>query len=396
MPERARRPIAVTLAYYIGFIALGLTTASLGPTLPGLAEQTQTRLSEISLLFTARSFGYLLGSLLSGRLYDRFRGHLLLACGLAGMAAALGMVPLMSVIAVLVAVLFVIGAMEGFLDVGANTLIVWVHREKVGPFMNGLHFFFGFGAFLSPLLVAQTVLWSGGIAGAYWALAALIIPIAMAIGRLPSPPILRGRTAGGETERMPYRVVGLTALFFFLYVGAEVGFAGWIFTYVTQLRLADETTAALINSVFWGALTLGRLASIPLAMRFSPRALLATDLIGGAISAGVMVALPDQMPALWVGAFGLGLCMASIFPTMLSLAGTRMPMTGKINGIFFAASSAGGMSVPWLIGQLFERIGPQSLMWAILTSMALASAMFVMLERQAAPRGEAAHAAQRV
>jgi len=58
----ARRPIAATLAYYVGFIALGLTTASLGPTLPGLAEQTQTRLGEISFLFTARSFGYLLGS----------------------------------------------------------------------------------------------------------------------------------------------------------------------------------------------------------------------------------------------------------------------------------------------------------------------------------------------
>ena len=384
--ERARRPIAATLSYYVGFITLGLTTASLGPTLPGLAEQTQTRLGEISFLFTARSFGYLLGSLLSGRLYDWFRGHPLLAFGLIGMAAVLAAVPLMPLVTLLAAILFLVGTAEGFVDVGTNTLIVWVHREKIGPFMNGLHFFFGVGAFLSPLLVAQVALMSGGIAGAYWALALLIVPVAITIARLPSPPILRARAANGERERIQYGLVALIALFFFLYVGAEVGFAGWIFTYVTRRGLADETTAALINSIFWGALTLGRLASIPIAIRFSARRLLAVDLASGVASAAIMVLLPDSTPALWVGAFGLGLSMASIFPTMLSLAGARITMTGNINSIFFAASSAGGMSVPWVIGQLFERINPLVLMWAILLSMLLSSATFIALERYSARR----------
>ena len=48
------------------------------------------------------------------------------------------------------------GVAEGALDVGGNTLLIWVHRHKVGPFMNGLHFFFGAGAFLSPIIIAQT------------------------------------------------------------------------------------------------------------------------------------------------------------------------------------------------------------------------------------------------
>ncbi len=59
---------------------------------------------------------------------------------------------------------------------GGNTLLVWVHREKVGPFMNALHFFLGVGAFLSPIMIAQVVLLSGGIRGAYWALALLMLP----------------------------------------------------------------------------------------------------------------------------------------------------------------------------------------------------------------------------
>ncbi len=57
--------------------------------------------------------------------------------------------------------------------------------------------------------------------------------------------------------------VGGNTLFFFLYVGAEVGFGGWIFTYAVALDLGSETAAAYLTSAFWGALTFGRLLTIP-------------------------------------------------------------------------------------------------------------------------------------
>ena len=76
-----------TAAYYLAFVALGLASASLGPTLPGLAENTQTHLREISFLFTARSLGYLLGSFSGGRFYDRKPGHPVMGLMLIGMAS---------------------------------------------------------------------------------------------------------------------------------------------------------------------------------------------------------------------------------------------------------------------------------------------------------------------
>ena len=48
--------------------------AVLGPTLPYLAKFTQTSFSQISLLFIARSLGYLAGSFIGGYLYDRVSG----------------------------------------------------------------------------------------------------------------------------------------------------------------------------------------------------------------------------------------------------------------------------------------------------------------------------------
>lgn len=178
---------AQTAGYFAAFIALGLVAASLGPTLPYLAAQTDADLKNISYLFTTRSAGYLLGSLLGGRIYDRVRGNPVFATSLLAMALLMGGAPAVSPLALLVAVLLLIGVAEGFIDVGANTLIVWLHRERVGPLMNGLHFCFGLGAFLSPLLVALAVSTSGWYGWAYWSVALSLMPLGLWFTRLWSP-----------------------------------------------------------------------------------------------------------------------------------------------------------------------------------------------------------------
>jgi len=169
-------PFSKATGYYAAFIALGLFGASMGPTLPYLAQHTGTRLSEISFLFTARAMGYLLGSLISGRLYDRLPGHRVIAGVLLLMAVMMAIVPTVPILWLLAIVLLVLGMGEGGLDVGGNTLLVWVYQDKVSPFMNALHFFFGVGAFISPIIVAQAVLLRGDITAAYWALALLMLP----------------------------------------------------------------------------------------------------------------------------------------------------------------------------------------------------------------------------
>ncbi len=50
-----------TIGYYAAFITLGLTFASMGPTLNGLAANTGSTLTQVSTLLFLRAFGYLLG-----------------------------------------------------------------------------------------------------------------------------------------------------------------------------------------------------------------------------------------------------------------------------------------------------------------------------------------------
>ncbi|NKQ34963.1 MAG: MFS transporter [Chloroflexi bacterium] len=209
-----------TVAYYIAFISLGLVAAALGPTLPGLAAQTGSQINQISFLFTARSLGFLLGAFAVGHLYDRLPGHKLMTVALLLMGMLLFLTPLMPVLAMLTAVIFFLGVVESGIDVGANTLIVWLHGRTVGPYMNGLHFFFGVGALLSPLIIAQAVLRSGGIQWAYWALALLMVPAAVYLFRLPSPQT-RPRTEQDSSGQAAWLLVLLIAVFFFIVCGGR-------------------------------------------------------------------------------------------------------------------------------------------------------------------------------
>ncbi len=370
-PGTNRLALYQSTGYYAGFIALGLVSAVLGPTLPGLAENTHTALGDMGFLFSARSLGYLLGSRQAGRQYDRGAGHRLMASVILAIMLVMALVPLLSRLWMLVVALLLLGLFEASFDVGGNTLLVWVHGERVGPFMNGLHFFFGLGAFISPVVVAQAILWGGDIRWAYWCLASLMLPAAIWVARWPSPSPQKSEDArtGGRANVW---IVGAVALFLFLYVGAEVSYGGWVFTYARARSALSEASAAYLTSVFWGALTLGRLVSIPMASRFTPRAVLGGDLAGCLLCLGAMLLFPTTSLVLWACSFGVGLFMASIFPTMITLAQRRLTITGDITGWFFIGAGLGGAGLPWLIGRGIQQFGPQIMPLSILLDLGLA------------------------
>lgn len=369
-----------TLIYYAAFIALGLTTASLGPTLPGLAETTRTDISRISFLFVMRSLGYLLGSINAGRLYDKKPGNPVMALALFFAGALLVAVPVIPYLWLLAIVILLIGFTEGTVDVGGNTLLVWLHQDRVGPYMNGLHFTFGIGALLSPVIVAQAISLSGNYRWAYWVLGLVMIPIALWISRIPSPHFHKDELRPVENRTNTY-LLALLVIFFFLYVGAESAFGGWVYTYTINMGLGTETSAAYITSLFWGALTIGRLLAIPIASRLRPGAMLGIDLAGCVISLGIINLFTTSQATLLVGTIGTGVFMASIFPTLINLAQQKMQITGKITSWFFVGASSGGMFLPWIIGQLFTPVGPRITMQAILVSVLISTVIFLLVLR---------------
>ncbi len=88
----------------------------------------------------------------------------------------------------------------------------------------------------------------------------------------------------------------------------------------------------------------------------------------------------------------MGLSIAPMFPTSISLAERRMAITGRVTGWFLVGASLGSMSMPLLIGQLFEPIGPQVVMIIILIDVLLALGVLVAIRRTTSPLRQATEA----
>lgn len=329
----------------------------MGPTLPALAAQTNAEMKQISNLFIARAFGTMIGSWMIGRFYDRIAGHPLLASSLLAAAVALALVPSAPQLPILFALNTFHGIASASINVGGNTLIVLVHGARVRPFISLLHFAFGLGGLLAPMLVAQLVNRADFLHLTYWLMALAIFPVALMTMLSPSPALGESNRLDSKAVTAPALMIALFAILAFLQIGAEATAMGWYFSYAIE-RGMSEQAAGYLNSGFWAAFTVGRLATIWMSFKFQPVPLIVVSLsVGLLIAIGLLVFAPAPA-VLWLGAIGLGLAVAPVFPTVFGLAERMLGLSGKVTGLILVGSSAGSMFWPRLTGQFFNSHGP--------------------------------------
>lgn len=358
----------VTLTYFVAFIAIGMCVGLLGPTLPYLADMTGSGMGQIAILFTARAMGTMLGSVLSGVLIDRFDGHRVLAAMLLLLAVGLAAVPFSQALILLAAVMLLLGLAEVSVNAGANTLLLWTHGTASPPWISALHFCFGLGNMLVPLVLVAVLRLGFSFAWAFWLVAlyvaVLLFPLLsqasprppdITIGNRPAPPPQDG-----------WRLA-IFLLMFGLYVGMEVTFAGWITAYGVLSGLAPAE-AALLVTLFWLTLSAGRLLAIPLIRLLSPWKVLRGCLALGLFSA---LALHGQWLPLPLIALLFGLAASAIFPTLFGLSNQLMPISGRTTGWIFLSSGLGGMALPSLTGPLLERAGTAAFPLLLVTLVGL-------------------------
>jgi len=131
LPKAGKLRIAA--AYYATYVLLGLMLTAIGPSLDALRAQSGSSTEAIALLFTANALGYIAGSLVAGRLYGRVPGHRVLPVTLLILAALTLTVPGLGSLGLLIVAFALIGIPLGVIDVGGNTLLVWLYRDDVPP-----------------------------------------------------------------------------------------------------------------------------------------------------------------------------------------------------------------------------------------------------------------------
>lgn len=357
------------LTYAISYFSVGVGISWLGPLLPFLGENVSVSFGQMGFAFTAQNLGYLIGSLGGGVMYDRVKSHRLMTLAIILMVLMGFLIPLMTWFYALLIALFFFGLGLGTLDVGENLSLLWIFKNRVGPYMNGLHFIVGIIAFFTPIVISSVMMWTGGsLSWAVWALVLLFCPGLIGLLTLESPKNPENDDNESGVRPKNASLIGMIMLLIIFAVGVQIGFGGWIFTYVSELGIADIATASLITSAFWGCVTLGRLLAIPVSKKVKPGVMILFNFACLVLVLVLILIWPINPAMMWLGSAGMGFAISLLFPTILTFAKTRMNLTGRVTGLFFLGSSLGMMLLPLVLGQVFDRFGGYAMMLVLLAT----------------------------
>ncbi|MBX3013674.1 MAG: MFS transporter [Caldilineaceae bacterium] len=351
----------LTFGGFFSFFAFGFVDNLKGPTLPNLLQELNFSYSQGGGILFAAYLGFVIATLLTGPLSDLL-GNRLLLCA-AGLFMALGMVGLstLATYPLLFGAMLVIGLGTGAIEVGGNGLIVALHRQAQGRFLNLLATFHGIGATLAPLFAAWLMAGGEGWRQLFLYSVPLALLLALLFAITPGPPAAQPGQHNLDWAVLRRRGFSPTMIAFYLaiglYVATELGIAAWIVEYLIQSKGIVQTTAAYYLSVFFAFVMVGRLVGSVLVERIGYLRSILFAAIGALVC--ILLALLGP-PAL---AFALpvsGLFCSIIFPTITAaVSRLHTQNTGTILGLLFTAGGIGGTLGPAAIGVVSDALGIQ-------------------------------------
>ncbi|CAH6778239.1 Mfsd4b4 [Phodopus roborovskii] len=368
----------------------GLSVAILGPTFPDLARNVNRNISRLSFIFVGRASGYLCGSMIAGVLFGCINHFLLLGVSLSATTVGLYLTPFCKAAVLLVVIMSVFGVSMGLLDTGGNVLILDLWGDKGAPHMQALHFSFALGAFLAPLLAKlawgasastqnhtepgfdplvmnrsseatsdslfavpedMNLLWAYTSIGTY----VLVVSVFLFALFCKKSSRQRNSTASVQrTRRAKYHwaLLCLLFIFFFFYVGAEVTYGSYVFSFATTHVGMEESEAAGLNSIFWGTFAACRGLAIFFATVLQPGTMIVLSNIGSLVSSFFLVLFDKSRLCLWIATSVYGASMAATFPSGVSWIEQYTSISGKSAAFFVIGAALGEMAIPAVIGIL--------------------------------------------
>ena len=390
----AREPAGATRLprrVVLGFLLLisfgtGIVLSILGPTVPAIASRLGVPETALGVLFTATFLMATLATATSGALVNRIGTRALIPIGLLAMAlglldegtaAALPFVALGAVLA---------GAGTGIINVCVNAAAARLYPARRSSVLTWLNICFGIGAFLTPLLVGFSLTRLGSYTAVYVAGAVVLaVPILPIIRGLPASsteadnsPIERSSVRAMLRESNMRLLIALATV----YLGAEIGFGGWVVSIVAAMTHLPPAHLTLTASAFWICLALGGVPTIFLLQRgISSRRLMALGALSAAVEFILLLIVGGSAPLAIACCALIGLSFSPILPLAAAMAvsaGEADRSDGMRIAALFTVGQIGAAALPALQGMLLGA-GPVPALWlsvaAALTMAVLAAAV---------------------
>lgn len=259
---------------------------------------------------------------------------------------------------------------------------IWSKSQyKSDPFVHGLHFSFALGALISPLIAAQFLVqrqvdmvvehYNGRVDIPYFIVSGLCLLSSSIIGMFhfgSQESNLETKSPSGNNEKISrtlghqnlrtFSILTSLSLFFFVYVGLEVGYGSFVSTFgvLSSSLSLSRSQSALISTSFWSGIATMRFIACFITLRVPPLGLMTLNFILTTASSAMLL-IWGQASVLWLAWLSaiLGLGLATVFATTFTWLEKFMVITNRMGALFSIAGSIGADVFPLILGQIIAK-----------------------------------------
>ena len=349
--SRSRFISSTNMAAHAAIVPIGIVTVLLGPLLPILSARWSLNYLQAGSLFTAQFLGSTLGVGLSGTFVSRWGFRFTISAGLFATAVGVGALSFSSRSGGPICIACY-GAGLGLAIPACNLFIAAMNPERRSAAINLLNFWWSAGAVACPFIVA--------VAAKVHHIQLLLVLIAglllLACLLMVAPPSIVPATARQDlasqaaTPSWSWRSLFVLGALFFLYVGTENAFGGWIATYARSLENSSPTLSVMTPSFFFAALMIGRwMANFTLKKTDEMKMARAGLLVAFLGMVGLVFSRTFPPVVTSVSIAGLGL--AAVYPITISrLSHEFGAAAARVGSFMFNMANLGGAFLPWTVG----------------------------------------------
>jgi FHS family Na+ dependent glucose MFS transporter 1 len=197
----------------------------------------------------------------------------------------------------------------------------------------------------------MNLLWAYASVGAYILVVSVFL---FALFFKKSSRQKKSTASAQEYRRAKYHkaLLCLLFLYFLFYVGGEVTYGSYIFSFATTHVGMNEKEAAGLNSIFWGTFAACRGLAIFFAACLQPGTMIVVSNVGS-LTSSLFLVLFDKSPlCLWIASSVYGASLATMFPSGISWIEQYTTINGKSAAFFVIGAALGEMAIPAIIGIL--------------------------------------------
>ncbi|XP_064594437.1 sodium-dependent glucose transporter 1C-like [Liolophura sinensis] len=318
--------------------------------------------------------------------------------------------------------MFCQGTFEGIINIAGQEIILLLWGEKSAGPMHLLHFGFGMGSFINPLIaqpflateiptnvtdLGHTSSFNTSNVTTVETLVGSRIEYAYLIAALVSASFsstffwfqYKGVPHGGYVEdhsgpkqctkpvktgckqyvslidpatcadgkRLAgFSIFALLFIYFFQAVGGERIYSKFIRNFALDQLHFSSSEATYLNSSFWISFSIGRFLGFVVAIWVPIRILIMVECFSGLGFAILLNVLGHNSKlAVWVLTQPMALFIAPLFPSGVAWSDHYLKMSGIGITILIAGGSIGGAAYIWILGFVYPNYGPQTFLYIV-------------------------------